>query len=120
MRANQDLTVRLWRHMAERYRDEPAVLGYDLLNEPVAPHSDTNYLEPRLEPLLKRLTAAVREVAPHQIIFLEGSRWGTSWRVLGPPFDANVVYSYHSYWRARAATRSSRNSISATAIMCRS
>jgi GNAT superfamily N-acetyltransferase len=96
--ANQDLTVRLWRHLAERYRDEPAVLGYDLLNEPIAPHTDTNYLEPRLEPLLQRLTAAVREVAPHQIVFLEGSRWGTKWQALGAPFADNLVYTYHSYW----------------------
>jgi hypothetical protein len=37
-------------------------------------------------------------VAPHQVIFIEGSRWGTSWRPLGPPFAKNLVYTYHSYW----------------------
>ena len=97
-RAYQDLTVRLWRNLAQRYRDEPAMLGYDLLNEPIAPHHDTNYLEPRLAPLLQRLTVAVRDVAPRQVIFLEGTRWGTAWHALGTPFDDNVVYSYHSYW----------------------
>jgi endoglucanase len=96
--AHQNLTVRLWRTLAQRYRDEPTVLGYDLLNEPIAPHHDTKYLEPRLQPLLVRIAKAVREVAPHQVIFIEGSRWGTSWHPLGPPFAENLVYTYHSYW----------------------
>ena len=34
---DQDLTVEIWRRLAAHYRDEPAVLGYDLLNEPI-PH----------------------------------------------------------------------------------
>lgn len=97
-RADQDLTAGFWRTLAQRYRDEPTVLGYDLLNEPIAPHHDTKYLEPRLQPLLERLTAAVRAVAPHQVIFIEGSRWGTTWQALGPPFAENLVYTYHSYW----------------------
>ena len=28
-------TVALWKRIAARYRDEPSVLGYDLLNEPI-------------------------------------------------------------------------------------
>lgn len=30
----QDHFARAWRHIAQRYADEPAVLGYDLFNEP--------------------------------------------------------------------------------------
>src|SRR5574341_1173311 len=33
----QDRTVDIWRKIAERYRDETTVMGYDLLNEPI-PH----------------------------------------------------------------------------------
>jgi endoglucanase len=98
VRANQDLTVRLWRNLAQRYRDEPAVLGYDLLNEPIAPHHDTNYLEQRLEPFLQRLIVAIREAGSRQVIFLNGSHWGTTLRAFGPPFADNLVYTYHSYW----------------------
>src|SRR6516164_4943221 len=32
---NQDELVELWRTIAERYKDEPAVAAYDLLNEPL-------------------------------------------------------------------------------------
>ena len=31
------LTIALWRQLALHYRDEPTVLGYDLLNEPISP-----------------------------------------------------------------------------------
>ncbi len=31
----RDLTISLWRQLAQRYRDEPVVAGYDLLNEPL-------------------------------------------------------------------------------------
>src|SRR5438132_10434642 len=34
-RESQELTVSLWRKLAARYRDQPAVIGYDLLNEPI-------------------------------------------------------------------------------------
>src|SRR5947207_11538948 len=38
---SQDLTVSLWRKIAARYRDEPAVIGFDLLNEPIAHYFET-------------------------------------------------------------------------------
>ncbi len=96
--AYRDLTVRLWQVLAQRYRDEPAVLGYDLLNEPVAPYHDTRYLEPRLEPLLARITAAIRAVDPNHLVFLTGGRWSTNTNGLGPPFDRNAAYAYHMFW----------------------
>ena len=44
---DRDLTVKLWRAIAERYRGNPAILGYDLLNEPIAPYHDVATLNPR-------------------------------------------------------------------------
>ncbi len=96
--ADRDLTVRLWQVLAQRYRDEPAVLGYDLLNEPIAPYHDTQYLEPRLEPLLRRITEAIRAVDPNHLVFLTGGRWSTRVDALGPPFARNLVYTYHMFW----------------------
>jgi hypothetical protein len=94
----QTRTVEIWRTLARRYRDEPAVLGYDLLNEPI-PHWDgLDVLYPKLEPLYKRIVAAVREVDPNHVVFLGGARWNTNFDVLGPPFDRNAVYTFHKYW----------------------
>jgi len=98
--AHQDLTVRIWRAIAERYKDETSVLGYDLLNEPIAPYYDTHYLNPRLEPLYRRLVSAIREVDRNHVIFLAGAQWSTRFGVFGPPFDDNVAYTYHKFWAA--------------------
>jgi hypothetical protein len=96
--AHQALTVALWRHLAERYRDEPVVLGYDLLNEPITPYADTDYLNPRLEPFYRRLVAAIRAVDDRHVIFLAASQWSTSFAPFGPPFAPNLAYTYHKFW----------------------
>jgi endoglucanase len=54
--------VHIWRLIAERYRDERALVGYDLLNEPIAAYFDASTLDPLLEPLYKDLTRTIREV----------------------------------------------------------
>ncbi len=95
---DRDLTVRLWRAIAGRYRGNPAILGYDLLNEPIAPYHDVGTLNLRLEPFYKRLTAAIREVDPGRIIILAGGQWSSSFAMLGPPFASNLAYTYHSFW----------------------
>jgi hypothetical protein len=93
-------TVALWRHLAERYRDETAVLGYDLLNEPISPYNDEDFLNPRLEPLYRDIIAAIREVDPHHPVFLAAAQWSTNFSVFGPPFTENVAYTYHKFWAA--------------------
>ena len=92
------LTIDLWRALAAHYRDEPAILGYDLLNEPISPYSDEDYLNPRLEPLYREIVAAIREVDTNHLVFLAGAQWSTSFSMLGRPFDANAVYTYHKFW----------------------
>jgi len=95
---SQDLTVALWRQLATRYRDEPIVLGYDLLNEPIADFFDQDRLNPRLAPLYRRLIAAIREVDPHHLIMLGGAQWNTNFEAAGEPSAPNLVYTFHTYW----------------------
>jgi endoglucanase len=91
-------TISLWQHIAARYRDEPAVLGYDLLNEPISPYNDEDFLNPQLEPLYRDITTAVRHVDPNHPIFLAAAQWSTNFGVFGPPFAKNVAYTYHEFW----------------------
>ena len=92
------LTVALWEKLAAHYRDEPAILGYDLLNEPISPYSDEDYLNPRLEPFYREIVAAIRGVDVNHLVFLAGAQWSTSFAVFDRPFDANAVYTYHKFW----------------------
>ena len=95
---NRELTLKLWRAIAERYSGNPAILGYDLLNEPIAPYHDTATLNPRLEPFYRRVTEAVRAVDPGRIIFLAGGQWSSTFAMFGSPFAKNLAYTYHSFW----------------------
>jgi endoglucanase len=92
------LTVKLWRAIAQRYAGDPTILGYDVLNEPIAPYHDTATLNPRLEPFYKEVTAAIRAVDPGRIVFLAGGQWSSSFDMFGPPFADNLAYTYHSFW----------------------
>ena len=97
-RESQELTVSLWRKLAARYRDQPAVIGYDLLNEPIAHYFDAASLNPKLEPLYRKIVSGIREVDRNHIIFLGGAQWDTSFKVFGAPFDRKLVYTFHKYW----------------------
>ena len=96
--ASQDLTISIWKKIAARYKNEPIVMGYDLLNEPIAHYFDTAKLNPLLEPLYKKITSAIRTVDKNHLIFLGGAQWDGNFSVFGPPFDSKLVYTFHTYW----------------------
>jgi endoglucanase len=94
----RQLTIALWREIAARYHDDPTVLGYDLLNEPISPYSDQNYLNPRLEALYRDIIAGIRSVDQNHLVLIAGAQWSTSFAMFDHPFDANAVYTYHKFW----------------------
>lgn len=95
---SQDLIVSIWRKIAARYRNEPTVIGFDLLNEPIAHYFENANLNAKLEPLYRKIVAGIRTVNRNQLIFLGGAQWDTNFKVFGPPFDDKVVYTFHKYW----------------------
>ena len=96
--ASQKLTTDIWRRIADHYKDETAILGYDLLNEPIATYFNAAELNPYLEPLYKRITAAVREVDKNHLVVLGGAQWDSNFKAFGAPFDSKAVYTFHKYW----------------------
>ena len=96
--ASQKLTTDIWRRIADHYKDETAILGYDLLNEPIATYFNAAELNPYLEPLYKRITAAAREVDKNHLVVLGGAQWDSNFKAFGAPFDSKAVYTFHKYW----------------------
>ncbi|MDH7604154.1 MAG: cellulase family glycosylhydrolase [Melioribacter sp.] len=95
----QQTTINLWKKIAERYKDETIILGYDLLNEPIPHYLDNKEeLNKLLEPLYKKIVSAIRTVDKNHIIFLGGSQWNTNFNVFTSPFDSNLAYTFHKYW----------------------
>src|SRR5467141_984837 len=94
----QEHLMAIWRRLAAHYGDEPAVLGYDLLNEPIPHFPKLAPLNSSLEPLYKKLSGEIRRVDAHHIFFLGGAQWDGNFSVFGKPFDANAAYTFHKYW----------------------
>lgn len=94
---NRQLTIAIWCKLAERYKDEKTVIGYDLLNEPIAHYFDVVVLNPLLEPFYKALVKKIRTIDDRHIVFLGGAQWDTNFNIFGSPFDSNAVYTFHKY-----------------------
>lgn len=97
--ASQQKFCAVWRKIAARYKDEPVVLGYELMNEPIAPYfENTEALNARLEPLHKRAVKAIREVDTNHIILLGGSQWNSNFRPFSDAaYDDKLMYTCHRY-----------------------
>jgi endoglucanase len=104
--ANQGKTIALWKKLAERYKDEPYIGAYDILNEPnygfSNPEEDKNGTKEKVNAPLRKLmieiTKAIREVDQKHIIIIEGNGWGNNYNGIFPLWDKNMVLSYHKYW----------------------
>jgi len=104
---SQQLTINIWRTIAKHYANDCTVMGYDLLNEPIAHYFDKAKLNPLLEPLYKKITAAVRESDKNHLIFLGGAQWDSDFKPFGQPFDNKLIYTFHKYWTPAATASAS-------------
>ena len=97
-KASQARTASMWKKIADHYKNEPAVMGYDVLNEPI-PHFDGyDSLNVRLEPIYRQIVDSIRTVDPNHIVFLGGAQWDTNFSVFDKPFDNKLGYTFHKYW----------------------
>lgn len=90
-------TIELWERIGERYRDNPAVAAYDLLNEPMNGFDAFEKVDVRLWELYDRIIKGLRAVDPDHVITVEGI-----WEMgnLPAPSDygwTNMLYQTHNY-----------------------
>lgn len=89
----QEWDKEIWRIMARRYRDNPAVAAYDLLNEPVPPEGSPITAADFYDMLYR----TVREEDGDHIVCMEAF---FNFDALGDPKDhgwENVIYQTHHY-----------------------
>lgn len=109
-KSNGDRLTELWKAIAKRYADEPAVIGYGLVNEPVVTMLETpEKTFEQYNSLMKRIAKNIRTVAPYQMMFIEGI--GAAVKEDGERVydlfslencfarinDKNIVYEVHDY-----------------------
>ena len=95
--ASQQLFCQIWQKIASCYKDEPVILGYELMNEPIATMFSDSLraaLNAKLEPHYKRATKAIREVDLNHIILLGGAQWNGNFEPFSDwKFDDKIMYT---------------------------
>jgi len=99
-KSSQDLMTEIWVKIARKYQNEPIIIGYDIVNEPIAHYfnDELDVLNHELFLLYKRIVNEVRKVDKQHAIFLNGSVWSTNFDVFEEIIDDNIVYEFHKYW----------------------
>lgn len=88
----RDQIVSLWQAIAARYKDEPYLLGYDILNEPfLIPKDDL------IDSFYKEVTAAIRQVDCNHILFLEGDFFAMDFTCIHAIDDKQTALTFHFY-----------------------
>jgi endoglucanase len=91
--AHRDRFLAIWRQIAERYRDLPTKVAFELLNEPYG------QLDTAWNQLLADAIAVVRSTNPRRLLVADAVFWADPSRLgsLTLPNDANIMASIHLY-----------------------
>jgi hypothetical protein len=93
-----DQFVDLWKTIATRFRNHPALYGYDLLNEPTAFHSlapgSHDWMQTEID-----AANAIRKIDQQTPIIFEVDNWDLpgKFKSLKPVPISNVIYEVHMY-----------------------
>ncbi|MFT4825833.1 MAG: endoglycosylceramidase [Cryomorphaceae bacterium] len=90
--------VDMWRWFASRLAGHPAVVGYDMLNEPWPSAPPGVFEQTQLFPMYARVAAAIRESDTHTPVYFGPPLYSpaTPTIALEPP-DPNAVFAPHIY-----------------------
>ncbi|MDD5363777.1 MAG: cellulase family glycosylhydrolase [Gallionellaceae bacterium] len=92
--------IKIWAGLAERYKQQPAMGGFDLINEP-SPPGDWREASRRYVDFASRIIGAIRQKDPQRMIVYEPAPRGNAYygfKALERPLPYNnVLYSPHFY-----------------------
>jgi endoglucanase len=87
--------IDLWKKIAQRYAENDWIVGYNLLNEPLL--NRYGFARSDYRTFSARCTDTIRKVDSKGLIFIDGDDYGQNFTDLTPPWDPQVVYSFHCY-----------------------
>jgi endoglucanase len=93
--AHQIRFIEIWKYIAERFKNKPTQLYYELLNEP-----HNNLTKVRWEKLMSETVTAVRRIDNVHTIIVGGADWGGIKGLLNlalPEGEENLICTFHFY-----------------------
>ena len=92
----RDQLAQLWLALDQRYHNHPAVIAYDVLNEPNYKNGQADSWH---KDMLPRAVAAIRSVNKRIWLIVEPGPWGlpAGFAQQQPLDDPYVIYSFHHY-----------------------
>lgn len=96
-KAQQTEFTKVWSAVAERYKTEKCLLGYEIMDSPL--HADSKFDDQlsKVEPLYRKCVKAIRAVDRNHVIILDAVRGGSDFSCFSDfEFDDNILYAGHS------------------------
>ena len=86
--------IAIWKQLGEHYKNAPANVGFELLNEPK--DAATTMV---MNEVQKKLIAEIRNTNPHRVLFVAPGRWNSIKQLplLNLPADDNLIVTVHDY-----------------------
>lgn len=81
----------IWQKLANRYKKEEFIAGYNLINEPVAPNGDI------IVNIYNKIIKEIRKEDDEHLIFLDGNMFGTDFTEFNNIKDTSIVLCCHAY-----------------------
>lgn len=84
--------IKLWGHIANKYKDDTIIAGYDVLNEPSFVSNRTAFND-----FYNKVIQEIRNVDNNHIIFLEGDNWAKDFSIFDSLGGYQQAISFHFY-----------------------
>jgi len=92
--SHKERFLEMWRQIAERYKDYPEDLYFELLNEPHGELTDSVWNQ-----ILKEAISIIRKTNPIRKIIIGPANWNSVYNLemLEVPEDPNIIVTFHFY-----------------------
>ncbi len=90
----------IWEQVAERYKDYPDNLLFELFNEPKVGDGPDPLVADRLNEVQNKVIKKIRATNPSRILVASGPEWNTWWGLKDlklPEDDPNIIVDIHTY-----------------------
>lgn len=98
----QDVHIAGWRRVWERFSDNPAVIGYDILNEPHEGTDTPHFHRDFLFAYYQKAARALREIDPHPALVFQPAPQSAATEDLALIEDPHPLFAPHFYPRTQA------------------